>query len=265
MNRLLVWLRGETGELRHCGEIRVAAPDAARGGALRGEFRYCADYLQDPAAIALDPIHLPLASKTFSAARPRAGVHAVFEDSLPDDWGRGLLIRRHRLPRARQRVPDLLGCLGEHGLGALAYATEGRSPSPVPLPVKGSQALIEAAERYEEDPDSVEDEELGALFRAASSPGGARPKLLIEDAGRLCIAKLRSCRDRIDMVRVESACLALARQAGLMVPAFRIETFGRHVALLLDRFDVCGLEGRGRRHRLRDCTDSDITSSSSAE
>lgn len=250
MNRLSVWLRTEAGALRQAGEIRVDAPDPTRGGALRGEFRYQDGYLDDLAAIALDPLHLPLASGTFSADRPRAGVHGVFEDSLPDDWGRGLLIRRHRLPRMRQRVPDLLGYLGEHGLGALAYGTEEQQPTAAPPPVKGSQALIEAAERYEDDPDSVEDEELGALFRAASSPGGARPKLVIEDAGRLCIAKLRSRRDRIDMVRVEAACLALARQAGLLVPGFRVETFGRYAALLVDRFDVCGVDAHGRRHML---------------
>lgn len=192
MDRLSVWLRTEAGALRRVGEIRVDTPDPARGGALRGEFRYRDEYRDDPTAIALDPIHLPLASKTFSADRPRAGVHGVFEDSLPDDWGRGLLIRRHRLPRPRQRIPALLGYLGEHGLGALAYGTDEQRPCAAPPPVKGSQALIDAAERYEDNPDSVEDEELGALFRAASSPGGARPKLVIEDAGRLCIAKLRS-------------------------------------------------------------------------
>ena len=40
------------------------------------------------------------------------------------------------------------------------------------------------------------------------------------------------------MVRVEAACLALAGDAGLVVPAFRVETFGRHAALLIERFDI---------------------------
>ncbi|WP_323705764.1 hypothetical protein [Thiorhodovibrio frisius] len=31
------------------------------------------------------------------AGWPESGLHAVFEDSLPDAWGRALLIRQHRL------------------------------------------------------------------------------------------------------------------------------------------------------------------------
>jgi serine/threonine-protein kinase HipA len=52
----------------------------------------------------------------------------------------------------------------------------------------------------------------------------------------------------VDMVRVEAACLALAREAGLAVPDFRVAELGRHAALLVARFDCAG--GQGRRHML---------------
>lgn len=252
MIQLTVWLRTVTGNLLRAGEIRVADPDPHRGGMLRGEFRYAPSYLDDPDAIALDPIHLPLAPGVFPANRPRSGIHGVFEDSLPDAWGRGLLIRRNRLPRNRQSPPHLLGCLGGQGLGALAYglgeAAPVASPASDQTPDRDTAALIDAAERYDRDPGDVGDEELAALFRAASSPGGARPKLAIVHAGTPSIAKLASSRDRIDMVRVEAGCLALARDAGLSVPEFRVEVFGHHAALLVARFD-CHRE-RGRRHML---------------
>jgi serine/threonine-protein kinase HipA len=226
----------------------VAAPDRSRGGALRGEFRYDPGWLADPRALALDPVHLPLRAGVLESTRPRAGVHGVFEDSLPDAWGRGLLIRRFALPRAEQSPPHLLARLGRHGLGALAYGA-GETPPPAEAAAAlDTAALIEAALRYDDDPSSLADAELTALFRAASSPGGARPKLVIDDGGVGAIAKLGSSRDRVDMVRVEAACLALARQAGLPVPDCRVAELGRHAALLVARFDRVG--DTGRRHML---------------
>ena len=43
----------------------------------------------------MDPLHLPLVSEPMDSASPQAGIHPVFEDSLPDAWGRAILCRRH--------------------------------------------------------------------------------------------------------------------------------------------------------------------------
>jgi serine/threonine-protein kinase HipA len=40
----------------------------------------------------------------------------VFEDSLPDDWGRRILTKRYQLNREDQRVPQLLGLLKGDGM-----------------------------------------------------------------------------------------------------------------------------------------------------
>ncbi len=248
MIALIVWRRTPTGDILRAGEIRVAEPDQSHGGRLRGEFRYDRVYLEHPQALALDPIHLPLTSVVYPAERPRSGIHGVFEDSLPDLWGRGLLMRRYRLPRSRQTPAHLLMHLSQSGLGALAYGIGETPPAPELAPSRDTEALIEAAERYDRNPAEVEDAELIALFRAASSPGGARPKLVIHHAGVSCMAKLGSSRDRVDMVRVEAACLTLARDAGLHVPRFDVAEFGRHAALLIERFDIS--TGAGRYHTL---------------
>ncbi len=246
MIALTVWRRTATGDSLRAGEIRVAAPDPRHGGRLQGEFRYDRGYLEGPPALTLplDPIHLPLQLGIFTADRPHAGIHGVFEDSLPDAWGRGLLIRRHRLPRSHQDPAHLLLYLGRNGLGALAYSRDDAPPPAPPPPIHDTLALIEAAERYDRNPAELGDAELAALFRAASSPGGARPKLLVEHQGTSCIAKLDSSRDQVDMVRVEAACLTLAVTAGLEVPRFQVVEFGRHPALLIERFDVHGVQGR---------------------
>jgi serine/threonine-protein kinase HipA len=242
---LHVWVKTFTDDLLPAGEIRVADPDPRRGGLLRGEFRYHPDYLEHPDAFALDPLHLPLTPGVFEAGRPQAGIHGCFEDSLPDAWGRGLLIRRYALPRQSQTPPHLLAVLGADGLGALAYKPGPGVPAPsVPRPVRDLESLMAAAERYDLDPGAVGDDDLALLFRAASSPGGARPKLVIEQAGKGHIAKLASARDEVDVVRVEAACLALAADAGLCVPEFRVETFGRRSALLVRRFDETPQGGR---------------------
>ena len=84
----------------------------------RGAFRYIRDYLALPGAYALDPVSLPLTEGSFAIDHP--GVFGVFQDSLPDDWGKRLLIRKHSLPRGRQNFPEMLMALGSSGMGALS-------------------------------------------------------------------------------------------------------------------------------------------------
>ncbi len=70
------------------------------------------------------PVVLLNSYEIFNADRPYAGVHRVFEDSLPDDWGRRILARRYQLARNEQRVPQLLDLLGGQGMGALSYSRD---------------------------------------------------------------------------------------------------------------------------------------------
>jgi len=95
MIRLDVWLTLPSGESVKAGTLVVADSDSARGERLQGQFRYTPEYLEHPEAFPLDPLNLPLSAETFDANRPRAGVHGVFEDSLPDDWGRKQIGRAH--------------------------------------------------------------------------------------------------------------------------------------------------------------------------
>ena len=125
MIRLDVWLTLPSGDNIKAGILIIGNPNPVRGE-LQGQFRYTTGYLEHPLVFPLDPFHLPLSTETLEADRPREGVHGVFEDSLPDDWGRRLMIRRHKLGRHEQRIPNLLRLLGSQGLGALSYVEEGR-------------------------------------------------------------------------------------------------------------------------------------------
>jgi len=75
----------------------------------------------------LSPVHHKLASGLMRSHDPACfeGLHGVFHDSLPDGWGRLLVDRRARqlnIEPATLTPLDRLACVGDRGIGALAYA-----------------------------------------------------------------------------------------------------------------------------------------------
>jgi serine/threonine-protein kinase HipA len=238
MIRLDVWLALPAGESIKAGTLVVADPDDI-SGALHGQFRYLSEYLDDSRAFPLDPLHLPLSSEIFSADRPHAGVHSVFEDSLPDDWGRKLMIRRHNLDRHEQRVPNLLRLLGNQGLGALSYTEEGKPElKRSEISSRHLHELALLADKFEQYPTAVTDDEFSLLFQAGSSPGGARPKALVQDENCSYLAKFASIRDQLDVVSLEAAAMELSRRAGIETADTRPMALGSRKCLLVKRFDI---------------------------
>lgn len=243
MIKLDVWLTLPSGESVKAGALVVADPDNVRG-ALQGQFRYAPEYLVHPQAFPLDPLYLPLSTEIFNADRPHAGVHGVFEDSLPDDWGRRLLVRRYKLGRSDQRIPQLLRLLGNQGLGALSYVEEGRPDlKTTGVPLRHLQELVLLAEKFEQD-GAVDDDELSLLFQAGSSPGGARPKALVKDENDAYLAKFASVRDQLDVVGLEAAAMELGRRAGIETAETRLLALGSRKCLLVKRFDINEADGR---------------------
>ena len=246
MIRLDVWLILPSGESVKAGTLVAADPDDVRGG-LHGQFRYAPEYLEHTQAFPLDPLHLPLSTEIINADRPKAGVHGVFEDSLPDDWGRRLMVRRHKLGRNEQRVPQLLRLLGNQGLGALSYVEEGRPElKTTGVSSRHLQELALLAEKFEQEPAAATDDELSLLFQAGSSPGGARPKALVGDGNGSYLAKFASARDQLDVVSLEAAAMELARRAGIETAETRLMPLGTRKCLLVKRFDIN--ETGGRNH-----------------
>jgi serine/threonine-protein kinase HipA len=97
---------------------------------------------------ALDPVSLPLREGEFNVDHP--GIFGVFEESLPDDWGRRLLVCKHRTPLHQQNLPNLLLALGASGLGALSYTEQDRSEQlSTEVSVLYLDRLVEAAESFE--------------------------------------------------------------------------------------------------------------------
>ena len=239
---IAVW-RSVGGEFIRIGDIVVEIT----GNKGKSAFRYHSTYLERSDASPVDPISLPLQKNSFTLSD--ALIHGVFEDSLPDAWGRRVMIRRHNVPRTQQNLPRLLQLLASSGLGALVYSTNTKPPAPYPEETSLLQLerLVEAAERFELGEE--DDPEISDLLGAGSSPGGARPKAVVYDAtvGDHFITKFPSSKDKFNVVCIEAATMSLAAKAGLEVPSTRLISCGNKPVLLVSRFD---LGPSGRRHMI---------------
>jgi len=242
MIRLNVWVTFQDGSWTRCGRMVCSDPDDR--GRNRGAFRYDDGYLDHPMAYPLDPVELPLLSRDFETDR-HSGVFLVFEDSLPDAWGRRLLSRKARLPRSMQNLPGLLKALAGAGLGALSFFDEGFEPEEDNfIPVIEIENLLHEARKFEKGL-SINDDQIRLLLKAGSSPGGGRPKALVqtEDGGQW-IAKFPSVHDRLDIVPIEAATMSLAAKAGIGTAKTRVMDVSSRKVLLVKRFDITPEGGR---------------------
>ena len=210
----------------------------------RGWLQHAARFSLEPALkLGPGPFHTPADTPMFGA----------IGDSAPDRWGRALMRRMERrraeregqAPRTLQEIDYLLLVDDEARQGALCFAEHEGGPflreegvTRIP-PLIELASLLSAAEHVLEEKDTEAD--LRLLFGPGSSLGGARPKASFrEKDGHLAIAKFPRRDDEINTVVWEAVALALAKKAGIAVPASRIEIVARKPVLLLRRFDRDG-------------------------
>lgn len=248
-----VWITLPDGQRVRVGDLLAEDPDVQ--GAYRSEFEYSRAWQEHPRGFALVTGSTALQSLPLDKPRhPSRGFDpplAIFDDALPDSWGRTLLIERllrkdPRLPNARRSAPYLLIEMGAEGLGALSFgADDEESKSHASVSAQHLSSLMQAAEAFEAGKE-VEDEALRRLLMAGSTVGGARPKALVQDEAGHWIAKFMSGKDgMIDVVGLESAGMAAAKDAGLSPAETKLVRLGKRKALLVKRFD---LSPKGRRH-----------------
>lgn len=246
MKRLFVWVRGPEGTVRLAGEL--ATTDPAPGGRFEAEFEYSRDWVNHPGAFALDPVSLPL--QPLGRRHRSEQFHpplAVFDDALPDDWGRGILTRALKSEGRKPSPPEMLLRMQGAGTGALQFNESGSAPTlSTTLQSAALATLLSAATEFEAGNLSSESAAFRQLLEGSSRAGGARPKALVHDDQGEWIAKFPSkARDGIhDVVGLEATCLELAARAGLNVPESRLQAVGRQRVLLVRRFDVTSQGGR---------------------
>lgn len=211
-------------------------------------FEYDEGWLAHPGKFALEPA-LALGPGTQHTLAGRALFGAI-GDSAPDRWGRVLIQREEqRKARASSRAPRtlsesdyLLGVGDVARQGALRFAAQEGREFLAPQDAASIPPLIRLGELLNAAMHAAAGEEseheLQLLLAPGSSLGGARPKAsVIDQDGRLSIAKFPQSDDTWPVTLWEAVALDLAGRAGIPVPDWRIVQVEGRSALLLSRFD----------------------------
>ena len=215
--------------------------------------------------IELSPIKLPL-RPGISVADTTIfdGLFGVFNDSLPDGWGRLLLdrtVEKYGIHRGQLNPLDRLAYVGRHGMGALSYEPE--------LGLENTDDVPLALDRIAEESAAVlagENEEVfEELLRLNGSSSGARPKIVAQvspDKKRIIhgqqqlqsgfahwMIKFPSSQDARDMGAIEYAYSLMAKDAGVEMPETHLFRTKRNKYFGTKRFDRDG-DARIHMHSL---------------
>ena len=223
----------------------------------------------DPGFIAsgieISPIKLPLrAGVLVSDTDIFEGLFGVFNDSLPDGWGRLLLdrsVEKHGNDRRRLTPLDRLAYVGRHGMGALSYEPERGDPIADDAPLALDRLAEESAIVLAGEDEEVFDE----LLQLNGSSGGARPKIVAQVSadkrkiihGRQALPpgfahwmiKFPSAQDPRDIGAVEYAYSLMARAAGVAMEETHLFRTRKHRYFGTRRFDRDG-DARIHMHSL---------------
>ena len=230
----------------------------ARSNRTRGKetvlFEYADEWLRDADCFELEP-DLPLTRGGFAPPAGQA-IHGSLGDSAPDTWGRRLMQRAERRQAEREgravrtlmESDYLLGVGDETRLGALRFRRVDQeefladSHRGIPALVDLGR-LLESTERLLRDEET--DEDLQLIFAPGSSLGGARPKAsVIDQHGRLSIAKFPKDSDEYSIETWEEIALRLADRAGIVTARHELLQVAGQAVLLSRRFD------RAEGHRI---------------
>jgi serine/threonine-protein kinase HipA len=196
------------------------------------------------------------------------GLFGVFNDSLPDGWGRLLLDRKMRQfgIAPEQLTPlDRLAHNGSYGMGALVYAPDASEESTRPNGIDLDRLAMETRDVLAGDTGDV----LTELLTLSGSSAGARPKVMVgisQNKKHLVhgqqhlpsdfthwMIKFASNHDAKDIGAIEYAYSLMARAAGIeMMPThlfpgqkgagyFGVERFDRRDKTRVHIHTVSGL------------------------
>ena len=195
-------------------------------------FEYDESWLAE--GFSISPLELPLKSGVFVAKpQPFYGNFGIFEDSLPDGYGRYLLhkaLLRNGINDSDLSSLDRLALVGENGMGALTYS---------PSIILEQEETVTDFDRLQEIALEVlkeqQDKDAGLLLYNSGNSGGARPKAIFSDSDGHWIVKFRHTYDPKDIGIQEAQYNEVARKCGIIVPDFRLIN-GRYFASR--RFDI---------------------------
>ncbi len=236
----------EAGERRKVGRLALRQRQIL--------FEYDAAFVAS--GIEISPLKLPLKAGVFTTPDIIFdGLYGVFNDSLPDGWGRLLLdrtVEKHGVRRGQLSVLDRLAFVGRNGMGALSYepdrSLDACDGGPLALDRLAEESAIMLAGETEE----VFEE----LLRLNGSSAGARPKIVAQvSANKRKIVhgpatlkpgfehwmiKFASSQDPRDMGPIEYAYSLMAKEAGVDVPETHLFRTRKRGYFGVKRFDRRG-------------------------
>ncbi len=207
-------------------------------------------------SLEISPFNLPLKPGVSRCDdRTFDGLLGVFNDSLPDGWGRLLLdrqVRHHSIAPESLTPLDRLAHVGTHGMGALMYEPDYAVINPIKSPLDLDQLADETNRVLEGETDTIVEE----LLALNGSSGGARPKILvgvdpkrkriIHSVKQLAseyeywLIKFPSQQDPKDIGAIEFAYNLMGSEAGLNVmPSYLFPAKNGAGYFGIQRFDRC--------------------------
>lgn len=182
-------------------------------------FEYHPDWIQN--GFSISPLILPLKSGVFTSKwEPFDGLFGVFNDSLPDGWGRLLidrLLREQGINPTQLSPLDWLCIIGPKTMGALTY----KPSQPI-----GKEEADKSLSYLEQETQKILNDEpsndLSTLVAKGGSSGGARPKVLLTINGEEWLIKFRNTQDPLNIGEIEYKYSLLAKKAGLIMPETRL-------------------------------------------
>ena len=196
-------------------------------------FEYSPQYLA--AGKSISPYFLPLRSGvTIAKRKPFFGGFGVFDDSLPDGWGRLILdryLKKNGYDPAKLTVLQRLALVGSSGRGALEYKPD--------WSIGTAQEKIDFDKLAAETKKILENDDytgnsFDILYKYAGSSGGVRPKIFIKVDGKEWLVKFRSSYDSKKIGEIEYKYSLLAKKCGIIMPETRLFA-GKYFGV--ERFD----------------------------
>lgn len=195
-------------------------------------FEYSKKWLAE--GFSISPLELPHKSGLFIAEpQPFYGNFGIFEDSLPDGYGRYLLhkaLLREGIDDRNLSALDRLSLVGNGGMGALTYEPHTHvqmEEEKCDFDVLQTKALEVLQEQQDSD--------AGLLLYNSGNSGGCRPKAIFSDDEGHWLVKFRHTYDPKDMGLQEFRYNEVARKCGINVPDFKLVN-GKYFAT--KRFDL---------------------------
>lgn len=175
-------------------------------------FEYDTDWIAS--GFSISPFSLPLQKKVFIPKfEPFDGLFGVFNDSLPDGWGRLLvdrLLLKNKINPSELDNLNRLAVVQESGMGALTYKPEHKFETQ-----EQESDYDKLAQECSKILESQNSDNLDELFKLGGSSGGARPKILTKINGEDWIIKFPSSQDPKNIGEQEYKYSLVAKDCGI--------------------------------------------------